>query len=280
MRIGVVGARGFIGSNLSRVLGGEVVPFTSERRLTSADGRTAARGLDGLVWAATSSTPASVGTDPDSGRAELDEFRTSLEVMSSLDIARFVLISSGGTVYGAAPSPSSEDDELVPVSDYGRLKAAMEGTALEHDPGATILRLSNVYGPGQRAKGGQGVLGHWMQALIDGRRPVVYGSPSVARDYVYVDDCAHAVAAALRTERSIGTIINIGSGQPTTLEDLLGLVAEATGQDIDPVYEPGRPFDNASTWLRIDRARELLGWQPTTPLLDGIRRMWEWTVGR
>lgn len=282
MRIGVVGAHGFIGANLAAALktaGHEAVPFTTDRPVTGADGREAARGLDALIWVASSSTPASVGADPASAAAEIDMFKDSLAAIEDCEIRRLILVSSGGTVYGAG-APSSEDDELMPVSEYGRLKAQIERVAREARPDTTILRLANVYGPGQLGKGGQGVLGHWLQAIVDRRQPILYGDPAVARDYVYVADCTAAIIAAVETAESAGRTINVGSGHPTSLAELLAVVEQATGCSVDAAYESGRPFDNSSTWLSIDRARDILGWEPTTSLSDGVKAMWEWTVNR
>lgn len=280
MRIGVVGARGFLGSNLVAALdsaGHRAISFTTNRPVTSPAGQEAARGLDGLVWAATTCTPASVGKDPASGQAELATFVESLASLQNHEIPRFVFISSGGTVYGNAPSPHSEDDEPEPTSEYGRLKMAMEHEVRAERPEATILRPSNVYGPGQVAKGGQAVLGHWLQALADSENPTVYGDPNVARDYVYVSDCTRAIIAGLAAP---GETINIGSGVPTSLANLLAVVEEVTGRQLSPVFRPGRPYDNRSTWLTIDRAKRVLGWEPTTSLIDGVAAMWDWMVGR
>jgi len=283
MRVGIAGAHGFIGSALATALGESghaVVPFTSERPITSDEGRQAARGLDSLVWAASSSTPATVGYDPSIGAAELRTFQEAMRVIAETQIPRFVLISSGGTVYGGGPSPSTEDDPVLPVSEYGRLKAQIEQAARSARPDTTILRLANVYGPGQLAKGGQGVLGHWLKAICEGNPPIIYGNPSVARDYVYVDDCARAIIAAIEEERAAGLTINIGSGVPTSLGELLAVVEEATGRSARAVCESGRPFDNSSTWLSIGRARDILGWEPETSLSEGVAAMWDWKVNR
>ncbi|WP_182173271.1 NAD-dependent epimerase/dehydratase family protein [Flaviflexus equikiangi] len=279
MRIGVIGAHGFIGSQLTAALiaaGHEPVPFTIENPVTSEQGLRMAKNLDGLLWAASSSTPATVGQALD----ECDVFRSSLLLLQDSGIKRFLFMSSGGTVYGNGPAPHGEEDELKPVSDYGKLKAAMEGVARDLWPSATILRPSNVYGPGQLAKGGQGVLGHWLQAIVDGEPPILYGDPAVARDYVYIDDCVRAIIAAFERDDAAGQTINIGSGSPTSLDELLQIVCRVTGRRIDPRYEKGRPYDNQSTWLRIDRARDILGWTPETDLDDGIAAMWAWKEGR
>lgn len=276
MRIGIVGAHGFIGSALREELHDhEVVEFTRERPITSEKGRTAAADLDAVVWAASSNTPATLAANPGNAEQEVREFSEGLDLLSDLNLDRLIVLSSGGTVYGHAPTPHDEETQLEPVSDYGKLKAEIERVAKEKCPNVTILRLSNVYGPGQEGAGNQGVLAHWLTAIANGDQPVIYGDPEIARDYVYVGDAVRGIRAAL--ERDVrGTTINLGSGTPTSLNELQSIVADVTGMVGGADLKPGRPYDNRSTWLRIERARELLDWEPTVSLQDGIRLMWKW----
>lgn len=302
MRIGIVGANGFIGSALTAAVqkaGHSAVPFTRANPISGGDryrpvsagadqnrvaGEDAARAgagdLDAVVWAATSSTPATIAADPGTGETELKEFEETCAALARGGDTRFILLSSGGTVYGHGHPPHREDDALSPTNDYGKFKVRMEEVCRSIFPDSTILRISNVYGPGQRARGGQGVLGHWMKALRNGGTPVIYGDPTVARDYVYIADCACAIVAATETPSASGQTINIGSGEPTSLEALAGVLAGVTGIDTAPQILEGRPYDNRSTWLATTRARDLLGWSATTPLTEGVRAMWEWSDER
>lgn len=276
MKVGIVGGRGFIGSALSSELAGhEVVPFTRDYPLTSPEAADVVADLDALVWAASSSTPATLAKHPEYADVELAEFTETLGVLADLPEKRLIVLSSGGTVYGNSPSPHDESAPLAPVSVYGELKVRIEERLKELQPHATILRLSNVYGPGQLGVGGQGVLAHWMNAIAEGGSPVIYGDPEVARDYIYIGDAVRGIRLALETDVR-GQIINLGSGYPTTLRELYAEVAAVTGIDNRPDIQPGRPYDNQSTWLQISRARELLDWEPTVTLGDGIRNMWEW----
>ena len=138
-----------------------------------------------------------------------------------------------------------------------------------------MLRLSNAYGPGQRTGTGQGVVGHWFEALRSGRPVRLFGDPETIRDYVYIDDVAAAFVAVHLADGPLPSILNVGSGRPTSLRELLTLVLHAAERPDQPVeFTSDRPFDRRHTWLDISEARRSLGWRPATSLEAGLRLAW------
>src|SRR6185436_17508199 len=108
----------------------------------------------------------------------------------------------------------------------------------------SVLRLSNVYGPGQRFGTGQGVVGYWFRALRDGEPIRLFGDPETIRDYVYVDDVAAAFLAAHCASRPLPPVLNIGSGEPTSLRGLVHVLLRAAQRPEHPVHmTEDRPFD-------------------------------------
>jgi UDP-glucose 4-epimerase len=140
------------------------------------------------------------------------------------------------------------------------------------------VRISNVYGPGQRAGTGQGVVAHWLDAALRGRALHVFGDVQTRRDYVYVVDVARALCLA-DAAFAAGTleveVLNIGSGVPTSLADIVEVVrAVVARSDLKVVYDSGRSFDRQGTWLDVRLAAEVLGWSATTPFAEGVARQW------
>jgi len=269
----VVGATGFIGRRLLARLtqkGARPAGFTTATPFEdNAKALTEARTV---YFVAGSVTPASADRHPDRVAAHLALFR---DLLDRVDGARVVLASSGGAVYDpAVPPPYAERSPVAPASTYGRAKLRMEYDLLaRHDTCVpTVLRLSNVYGPGQRLGTGQGVLAHWLDAAAHGRPVVLYGDPDTTRDYVHVDDVVDAMVA-VHDAGPLPPVLNIGSGVPVSLATLLRLVEKAAGT-LDVRYERGRPFDRRHTWLDTRLARRVLNWAPRTGIEDGIASTW------
>lgn len=232
---------------------------------------------DHVVWAASSINPLIAEHDPDRVSIDAAAFLSFIEAVGSgVDRPRTILLSSGGTVYDdSAPPPYSETSAATPRTAYGRAKLTLERMLLESDAPGLVVRVSNAYGPRQPVAPGQGVIAHWMHAIAAGDDVHIFGDPTVARDYVYVDDVARALIAAIEQDYRTHRVVNIGAGQPTTLEELLEAIATATtGIALKPVLHPGRSFDAGSTWLDCSRAARTLGWRPLTPLVDGLTATW------
>lgn len=262
--VAVVGSGGFLGRAAAQALearGVRVGRFTMDAPLV-VDGRLAA-AAPVVVWAAGGPTP----QDMTRGDAALADLAAAV---AALGDAHVVLLSSGAVYGPPAVAPFREDDEPHPAHAYGELKLAQERLL----GAGTVLRVANPYGPGQTGAGGQGVLAHWMRAVRAGEPITLYGDGSTARDYVYVDDVAEAIALA--AERTPGGILNLGSGMGTSLATLAEVLTSVAGPGrVEVRREAARGTDAPSTWLDVARAREVLGWSARVPLADGVARMWE-----
>lgn len=204
-----------------------------------------------------------------------------LEECVTAKIKRFVFTSSGGTVYGIPrQTPISEDHPLNPISSYGITKVTIEKYLglFNHMSGLNyvILRPSNVYGARQNPFGQQGLVGVFLGKIMRGEPIVVWGDGSVIRDYIYVNDLAAALYQAAVGPDQVEPIYNIGSGRGISINEILEALAAVTGKKLDVRYTEARRFDVPANVLDISRARELLGWTPTTELVDGLACTWNW----
>lgn len=190
-----------------------------------------------------------------------------------------IVLASSSSVYGIRSKvPFSETDPLTaPISPYAASKIACEALAhvYHHLYGfdVAVLRYFTVYGPGQRPD----LAIHKFTRLIWEGKPVpVFGDPDKsARDYTYIEDIVRGTVACL--ERELGfQIINLGRSDVVSLSRLLSLLEEACGRKAIIDWQPAQPGDVPITYADISRARALLGYEPKTPIEDGIPRFVEW----
>jgi len=283
MSMAVVGAAGFLGRALVDGLRRAALPVCSYTRSAPfLDGDGAARpGLASartVYWLATQINPQIAEQQPEKVAEDLAAFEQFLRTVSTLVVPpTVVLLSSGGTVYDPdVPPPYAETAPTRPGSAYGSAKLALEEQLAARAPGRFVtLRVSNAYGPGQPVASGQGVIAHWLRAARRGEDMRLFGAPETIRDYVYVDDVARAMRAVDAVPGPLPPVLNIGSGRPTTLQELAETVL-AVVQDpaVQLVVEGRRSFDVPRTWLDISLAASVLGWSPQTPLTDGIAAAW------
>jgi UDP-glucose 4-epimerase len=242
-----------------------------------------------VFYLASSVTPALAEEHPEWVTADHLRFAAVLaELTRSPSPPTVVLTSSGGTVYDPdLPPPYGEATPTRATSRYGAAKLALERllTRYAATAPAVIIRLSNVYGPGQRLGKSQGVLAHWLHAAADGYPLHVIGDPGSVRDYVFVSDVVDCLCRiAARPPVSGGAaplILNVGSGEGTSLASLLSTVESVVGHELAVERRPHRAVDRMETWLDVRRAAEVLGWRPRTALADGIAAMWQYiSAGR
>jgi UDP-glucose 4-epimerase len=196
--------------------------------------------------------------------------------------AKVCFASTGGALYGSeARRPTPETAPTEPLSPYGASKLAGEAYVATwgrlHGLPNQILRLANVYGPRQSGAGEAGVVAIFSSRLLAGEAPQIFGDGSQTRDYVYVGDVAEAFVLA--SERSEPGTYNIGTGQETSVTELLAHLQVAAGSAIEPEVLPGRPGDLPHSVLSNTRARAELGWQPQVTVADGLAQTLAWYRG-
>jgi nucleoside-diphosphate-sugar epimerase len=141
------------------------------------------------------------------------------------------------------------------------------------------LRYFNVYGPWQNPLSEYAsVVPRFIKACLQGTQPIIHGDGEQARDFSYIDDVVEAnVLAGRAPEHAFGRPFNVGGGQePTSVNRLLAIVADATGARPEPRFTEPRAGDVRWTEADMSLAGSMLGYRPATDMAEGIRRAVEW----
>ena len=174
--------------------------------------------------------------------------------------------------------PFSEDDVVArPISPYAATKAAGEllchTYAHLHAIRCLALRFFTVYGARQRPD----LAIHKFAKLIRANKPIpVFGDGTTRRDYTYVDDITAGVRAAMDYDASMYEVINLGESRTVSLSELISLLEREIGRDAVIDRRPLQPGDVPQTFADITKARRLLGYDPRTPIEEGVRRFVRW----
>lgn len=307
MKTLVTGGAGFIGSHLVEALldAGHSVRvldnfFSGKREnlqnvagkieLIEGDVRSletckaACEGMD-RVWhlGAVGSVPRSVADPITSHEANLTGTLNMLVAARDAGVRRLVFASSS-SVYGANPElPREESQHPMPMSPYANTKLGGE-TYVRMFAGlyglqTVALRYFNVFGPRQDPTSQYAaVVPRFFDALLSGRRPVIYGDGEQSREFTFVSDCVHGnlQAGFAEGEGIVGEHFNIAAGHPVTVNRLLAAVQDVLGTDVEPDYQPERPGDVKYSDALIGKAVERLKFSPKWSLEDGIRQTAEW----
>ncbi|MHB0977125.1 MAG: NAD-dependent epimerase/dehydratase family protein [Candidatus Aquicultorales bacterium] len=200
-----------------------------------------------------------------------------LEAASAIDYERFVFIG-GSTEYGAKAEPMKETDSLDPLTFYGATKAAADMLcrqhAIEHHRPIVTLRAFSIYGPWE---GPTRLIPSAIRAGLEGA-VLPLTRPGYSRDFVFVDDVVAACLKATVKSLEPGEVINIGGGEQHTNEEVVGILGDLLGREIEVetgAY-PARANDK-KFWVADNRkAREMLGWMPEHSLRQGLYKTVEW----
>ncbi|CAB1127842.1 UDP-glucose 4-epimerase [Candidatus Hydrogenisulfobacillus filiaventi] len=299
MRVVVTGGAGFIGSHLvprlvarghqvtvvDNLSAGRRERVPEGARLLVADVRLTAawvprlpEGADVLIHlAAQASVPLGEAHPREDFAANAEGTLAALEAALTLGV-REVRFASSAAVYGdPARLPVPEEAPTVPRSFYGVHKLLGEGLVAHwgerYGMRTVILRLANVYGPGQGVTGEGGVVAVFLDALRRGRLPVLHGDGRQTRDFVAVEDVAAAFLHRLGESPSVR--VNVATGIGTSIGELWQQMAALAGVDPARVRRgPARVGDIRHSRLDPERARAW-GFAPRIRLEDGLRRLWE-----
>jgi nucleoside-diphosphate-sugar epimerase len=190
-------------------------------------------------------------------------------------VKRFVFASSAA-VYGILEGRATEDMACRPNSPYGAGKLAVEDYlhAYRRTYGleTVMLRYFNVYGRRQRYSDYSGVITIFINKLLEGGRPVIFGDGQQVRDFVHVDDIVQANMLAMESANAVGEMFNIASGRATSILELVRIVKELVGaRGIDHQFAPPRPGDMKLGLASIDKIRAVLGYDTKVQMQEGLK---------
>jgi UDP-glucose 4-epimerase len=187
---------------------------------------------------------------------------------------RRLVFASSASVYGEPERlPMHEDDELRPLTPYCISKRTSEDLLRfyerQHGLSWIALRFFNVYGPGQKVEAYYtSVINHFVERLRRGEPPVIDGRGEQSMDFVHVADLARSVVLALESEGA-NVPVNIGTGIDTSIAALAKILIDAVGADVSPEFKP-RDVLVSRRAADIRRAKEILGWEPTITVEEGM----------
>jgi UDP-glucose 4-epimerase len=305
-RILVTGGAGFIGSHLVEQILAEPVREVvvldnlvrgSRRNLAGALGDPRLQLIDGSVADRELLGRLTSGTDYVFHLAALWLYECVHEPRAALDInvvgtynvieaaqaagVRKIVYSSSASVYGdAVVTPMTEEHPFNNRTMYGATKIAGEQFLRafheQHGLDYVGLRYMNVYGPRMDYLGTYvSVIMKVLDRIDADEPPVIFGDGSQAYDFVHVRDVARANVHALTSDASDASF-NVGTGEQTTIRELVDNLLELTGSDVEPRYEPQAEMFVTNRVGSTEQAERQLGFRAEVPLDDGLRSVVEW----
>ncbi|MCA9561643.1 MAG: SDR family oxidoreductase [Myxococcales bacterium] len=211
-------------------------------------------------------------------------FGGTLNVLEAARAAgtRRVIFASSAAVYGdEAPLPVAEDAPVAPLSPYAIEKLCAEHYVRVWAPlfglETVALRYFNVFGPRQDPKSPySGVVSIFVDRILKGEAPTIFGDGEQTRDFVAVADVVRANLAAATVDRPEGLVCNVARGEATSLNQLYATLADLAGGAPDALYGPARAGDVRHSRAVVDRARDALGFVAKTPVRDGLAALLDW----
>ena len=215
-------------------------------------------------------------------RVNVGGTQSMLEVAERLDIDTFIYGSSSSVYGNNEKVPFAESDPVPePISPYAATKRS--GELLAHtfhhlyDMTVYCLRFFTVYGPRQRP---DLAIHKFARQLLTNQPITMYGDGTSSRDYTYVDDIVDGVVRSLHRAEDLDApeyeIINLGGSETTQLKDLISGIADAMSMTPEVKQLPEQPGDVERTYADISKARDLLGYEPKTPIEEGLQVFADW----
>ena len=303
MKYLVTGGAGFIGSNIVKELlrqGQEVraldnfatgkreniLPLLKNPKLTLIEGdlrsfhiaRAAVKGVDYILHqGALPSVPRSINDPITSNDVNVLGTLNILEAAREFGVKRVVCASSS-SIYGNSETlPKVETMPVNPMSPYALTNYAQERYCqifhqlyrLE----TVSLRYFNVFGPNQDPTSQySAVIPKFIRLIQQEREPIIYGDGLQSRDFTFVENNVWANIQACTAEKAAGEVINIACGERYTLLDLVRMINEIMGKNVEPRFEPERPGDVKHSLAGIEKAKQLLGYEVRVDFKTGLER--------
>jgi UDP-N-acetylglucosamine 4-epimerase len=244
--------------------------------------RRAVDGCDHVFHeAALASVPRSVKDPVASNEANVSGTLNLLVAARDAGVKRFIYAASSSAYGDSEQLPKVETMPTRPKSPYAVAKLAAEhytcAFAAVYGMQTLAVRYFNVFGPRQDPKGAYAaVIPLFIDALLDGRAPVIDGDGEQSRDFTYVANVVQANLKALSVPRLSGEVVNVALGGRITLNQLYAMIARILGSSLQPQHGPARVGDVRHSQADIGLARRLLGYEVTVPVEQGMRATVDW----
>jgi nucleoside-diphosphate-sugar epimerase len=232
--------------------------------------------------AAIPSVPRSIENPRQTHTASVDS-TFSLLLASKERKVRRVIYAASSSAYGDQPTlPKREDMLPDPLSPYAVAKLVGEYYCQVftrvYKLETLSLRYFNVFGPRQDPSSQySGVISRFISALLKDQPPVIYGDGEHSRDFTYIDNVVEANVKAAETNKGLGSVINVATGQRISLNQLLEEIKDLTGKrHVNADYQSPRAGDVVHSLADISRAREILGFEPRVGLREGLQLTIDW----
>jgi UDP-N-acetylglucosamine 4-epimerase len=306
----ITGGAGFIGSNIVAYLlefgAGKVIvldnlsngyysniePFLKLPNFEFINGdirdletcRSAVKNVDYISHqAALGSVPRSISDPILSNEVNISGFLNMMQAAKeSSQLKRFVYAASSSTYGDSAELPKVEGREGKPLSPYAVTKAVNEMYANVfskvygfHSIG---LRYFNVFGPRQNPNNPYAaVIPLFCKAFIEGNSPVIFGDGETSRDFTFVENAVQANIKAFELDLiNNHEVFNVACGQQTSLNEMITILNKISNKQLVPNYMPERPGDVKHSRASINKAREILGFEPRILFQEGLENVFNW----
>lgn len=304
-KILILGADGFIGSNLAkslhkekkyRIFAFDIFKDGVSRNLDCFDKdfqmiqgnflnredlKKSLKGIDYVFHFISLTTPGSSMNDP------LIEIDTNirgtvslLELCVESNVKRIIFASSGGAIYGDQEKESyHENDMTEPISPYGISKLTIEKFLKyfqkHYNLDSLILRYSNPYGPGQNIVGSQGIIPIFLNLVGQNKPITIFGDGKNVRDYIYIDDLVN-ITKKIFDKKTKQSIYNIGSGEKKNINEVIKVIEKVTNKIVKIKRLPKRDVDIRKISLDITHSKNEVGYENFISLEEGVKNTWKW----
>ena len=227
--------------------------------------------------AAIASVPRSLEDPVFTDHVNVDGTLNLLSASLNSHVKRFVYASSCAVYGDSGTLPHNEQLPLSPLSPYAASKVSAESYCKAfykaYGLETVSLRLFNVYGPRQSSGAYGGVIEQFLDRLLKGEEPVIFGDGGQTRDLVHVGDVVEAHMLALEKKGAVGEVLNIASGVATSINKLAQMLTNMVGgRELKPIYSSPRRGDVRHSQGDIAKAENLLGYAPKIFLEEGLRK--------
>lgn len=253
-----------------------------------AEAEVAARAVASMDFvihqAAIPSVPRSVKDPAGSHRANVDATLQVLVAARAAGVRRVVFAGSSSVYGNSSVLPKREDMRPAPLSPYALQKLMGEQycqlfTTL-YGLETVVTRYFNVFGPRQSPDSAySGVISLFIDSIANGRTPVVYGDGHQTRDFTYVSDVVTGVLRCCDAPSVAGEVMNVAAGGRVSLLEVIRALEIFLKRQVSPSFAPAREGDVRDSQADIFKARRLLGFEPSVPFDEGLRRTVAWHQG-